>query len=153
MQQSASQKTNCQCVQAYNNCLFCLVHYLEWLLDAVTTPEYTQSTPGLCSWVPSSVSKNSWFQFWLVRTGSKRRLDFQNWNNYPLISASKLWNFLLNQQTTNWVPEVVFLVNRFVQRREREREAQQLCNQPTTLFPPLSQSLLFGKSPCPYVCK
>jgi hypothetical protein len=134
MQESASQKTNCQCVQlhtrtqAYNNCLFCLVHYLEWLLDAATTPEYTQSTPGLCSWVPTSVSKNSWFQFWLVRTGSKPRLDFQNWN-YPLISASKLWNFLLDQQTTNWVPGVVFSVNRFVQR-ERERLNNCAANQP-----------------------
>jgi hypothetical protein len=114
--------------QAYNNCLFCLVHYLEWLLDAVTTPEHTQSTLGLGSWVPTSVSKNSWFQFWLVRTGSKPRLDFQNWN-YPFISASKLWNFLLDQQTTNWVPGVVFLVNRFV-HRERERLNNCATNQP-----------------------
>jgi hypothetical protein len=133
MQQNASQKTNCQCVQlhsrtqAYNNCLFCLVHYLEWSLDAVTTPEYTQSTPGLCSWVPTSVSKNSWFQFWLVRTGSKPRLDFQN-GNYPLTSASKLWNFLLKQQTGfqelfSWLTDLC---------RERERERLNNCatNQP-----------------------
>ncbi len=140
MQQNASQKTNCQCVQlhsrtqAYNNCLFCLVHYLEWLLDAVTTPEYTQSTPGLCSWVPTSVSKNSWFQFWLVRTGSKPRLDFQN-GNYPVTSASELWNFLLKQQTGfqelfSWLTDLC-----------RERERGSTIVQLTNHFVPSSESI------------